>query len=263
MAGVSETDDIITQSNWNKDKCDGTGNSGINCDFTKGNVYQITYQWLGFGDIDFFIENPVTSKPTLVHRIEYANANTIASVNNPTLPLCGVAKNTSNTSDVVVEIGSMGGFIEGRDIFKGLPQSTSVEASGIGTTETPILTIHSHDIYQSTINRVKVKMGLSSVSVDGTKPATIRVRKNAILTGPVSFSPHSVNTSTIHQDTTATGVSGGEVIFSKSISKTGDVDIDFESMGIELNSPDLLTLSIEASSGSTDTVSTLNWQELF
>lgn len=263
LSGVDATDTIVTQANWNKDKCDGTGTSGITCDFTKGNVYQIRYQWLGFGDIDFFIENPETSRPMLVHRVEYANSATIASVNNPTLPLCGVAKNTSNTSDVAVEIGSMGGFIEGRDVPQGLPHSLSVEKGSVGTTETPIMTLHSHDIYQSTINRVKIRMSLSSVSIDGTKPATVRVRKNAILTGPVSFSPHDANTSTIHQDTGATGVSGGEVIFSKSISKDGGTDIDFKSMGIELNQPDFLTLSIEASASTTDTVSTFNWQELF
>lgn len=267
LGGITATETIVAQTAWNKDKflfstVPENSLAGITLDPTKGNVYQIRYQWLGFGDIDFFIESKTTSTPVLVHRIEYANTSTIASVDNPTLPLCGVAKNTSNTTDIALEIGSMGGFVEGRDELNGVPHSLSVEVSGVGTTETPVMTIHAHDIYQGTINRVKIKMKLGSVSVDGTKPVTIRVRKNAILTG-ASFSPLSSNSSTIHKDTSATAVTGGVIIFSESVSKDGKSDIDFDRLGIELNQPDSLTVSIEASASTTDTVSTLNWQELF
>jgi hypothetical protein len=36
------------------DPLDGTGNSGIDLDITKGNVFKIDYQWLGFGTINFY-----------------------------------------------------------------------------------------------------------------------------------------------------------------------------------------------------------------
>ncbi len=262
ISGTAANETFTAQTSWNKDLMDGTGGSGITLDPTKGNVYQIRYQWLGFGDIDYFITSAISSTPILIHRIEYANANTIASLDNPTLPLCGIAKNTSNTTDIALEIGSMGGFVEGRDTLPGLPHSVSVEAGGIGTTETPVLTIHSHDIYQSEINRVKIKLKRGSISVDGTKPVTIRVRKNAVLTGG-SFSALDSNTSTIHFDTSATVVTGGTVIFSSGVSKDGSVEIPFDVLGIEMNSPDFLTISIEASTGNTDTIATLSWQELF
>ena len=262
LAGVIATDMVVNQSDWNKDVCDGTGNSGITCDFTKGNVFQIRYQWLGFGAIDFFIENPSTGRLILIHKIEYANANTISSIDNPTLPLYAQAKNTSNTSDIILQVGSMGGFVEGRNNLKGLPNSLSVEKTGIGTTETPVMTIHAHDIYQSTINRVRIKMTNVSISVEGTKPATIRLRKNATITGGV-FTALDSNTSTIHRDTSATIVSGGTIIYSQSIEKIGHAGIDLEKIGIDLIAPEFLTLSIEASAGTLDTVSTLSWQELF
>ena len=118
------------------------------------------------------------------------------------------------------------------------------------------------DIYKSTVNRVKIKMTLSSVSVEGTKPATIRIRKNATLVAG-SFSPVSSNTSTVHKDTSATSVSGGTIVYSQSIEKIGHAFIDLEKIGLTLVAPDFLTLSIEASSGTVDTVSTFNWQELF
>lgn len=267
LTGVSTTETIVNQTAWSEDRFlfstdPDNSAAGVTLDPTKGNVYQIRYQWLGFGLISFYIEDPSDGEYHLVHKIEYANANTVPSVDNPTLPLFAQAKNTTNSTDVVIEIGSMAGFVEGIDDPKGLPHSLSLEVGSVGTSETPIFTIHSHDIYQSTVNRVKVKMIQGSVSVDGTKPATIRVRKNAITTAG-TFTAFDSNTSTIHQDIVATAVTGGIIIFSDTVAKDGRVMIDFEKFGIELVPPDFLTLSVEASAGTTDTVSTFNWQENF
>ncbi len=264
LSGVSATETVVAQSSWSEDVVDGTGTSGVTLDPTKGNVYQIQYQWLGFGSIEYSVENSSTGELILVHRIEYANANTIPSVDNPTIPLSASVKNTSNTSDMVLKIGSMGGFVEGRDTLPGLPHALSVESTSIGVTEVPIMTIHSHDIYQSTINRVKVKMTTGSVSADGSKNSIIRVRKNAVITGPVSFSALDSNTSTIHRDTTATGVSGGTVVFEEAIEKVGSVLIDLEKIGVTMVAPEFLTLTIQATGAATvDVIGTFNWQELF
>ncbi len=264
LTGVSATDTAVAQSSWNHDVMDGSGPSGMTLDPTKGSVYQIRYQWLGFGLLSFYIEHDGTGELILVHHIHYTNINTIPSIDNPTLPLCIATKNTSNTSDIVLKVGSMAGFVEGRDVLSGLPHSLSIESTSISTTETPVLTIHSHDIYQSTLNRVKVKMTSGSVSTDGTKNSIIRIRKNAILTGPVAFTALDSNISTIHRDTTATGVSGGTIVFAEGAEKVGFVDIDLEKLGITLTAPDFLTITIQATAATTvDVVATFNWQELF
>ncbi len=263
LVGVDAIENFIAQTDWNVDKFLG-GDDPTILNPTKGNVYQIRYQWLGFGEISFYIEEPFDGGFSLVHRIKYANDNTVPSVDNPTLPLCAIVKNTSNTSDMVMKIGSMAGFVEGRDTLKGLPHSLAVEKTGIGTTETPIMTLHSHDIYQSTINRVKIKMTSGRISVDGTKNSIIRIRKNAVLTGPVAFTPLDSNTSTIHRDTAATGVSGGVVVFAEAAEKIGSVPIDLEKIGAELVAPDFMTITVQTTGGSTvDAIASWNWQELF
>ena len=147
VAGIAPTETIIAQSSWSEDVMDGSGVSGITLDQTKGNVFEIRYQWLGFGILDFYIENPSTGKFVLVHKIEYANINTIPSVDNPTLPMCLSASNTSNTSDIVLESSSMMGGVEGKDTQDGLFNSAVRETTGIGTDETPVLSIHNHTIY--------------------------------------------------------------------------------------------------------------------
>ena len=92
----------------------------------------------------------------------------------------------------------------------------------------------------------------------------IRIKKNAILTGPVAFTPLNSNTSIIHRDTSATGVSGGTIIFAEAAEKVGSVPIDLEKIGIELDVPDFLTVTVQATAAaSVDVVASLNWQELF
>ena len=87
LSGASSTDTWVAQTAWNIDKMDGTGPSGQTLDVTKGNVYKIQYQWLGFGHIVFSIENSSNGILQEVHRIRYANLNTVSTINNPSLPV--------------------------------------------------------------------------------------------------------------------------------------------------------------------------------
>ncbi len=261
ITGAAPTETIVAQSSWSEDKFDGTGSSGVTLDPTKGNVYQIRYQWLGFGLISFFIEDPSDGDYHIVHRIAYANANTVPSVDNPTLPLYVFAGNTSNTSDIKLQTSSMGGFVEGRNVETGLFNAASVEAASIDTTETPVLSVHNHTIYQGVVNRVQLQFTMLTVTADAStnKPATVRVRLNPTLTG-ASFSALDADTSVVRTDTAATAVSGGQVVFAQSIIEGAGAIV---TLPTRLNVGDTLTISLEASGGTVDTVVAINWLELF
>jgi hypothetical protein len=111
---VGGVDTWVAQSSWNgDDKFDGTGPSGHTLDPTKGYPYQIQFQWLGFGAIRYFIEDPSSGDYTLVHTIKYAGTSAVPSLNNPTLPLHVKAINLGNTSDIIMYTPSMGALQEG------------------------------------------------------------------------------------------------------------------------------------------------------
>jgi len=258
LAGSAPTEEFIAKEDFNVDVLDGTGKYQEVFDTTKGNVFEVRYQWLGFGAIDFSVEDPVSGLFNLVHIIRYANANTLPSISNPSLPIVAMVENTTNDSDVVLESSSMAGFIEGLNEELGVTHAKVVEAASIGTTETPILSIHNHSLFQSKINRVIVFIDNIDVSVDGTKPAAIRVRLNADLTG-ASFTTHSANTSVIFIDTSATAVSGGDIEAAKPVQKAGTIELLFQNLLIFPG--DTLTVSVEASSGTTDTVGSIDWTE--
>jgi hypothetical protein len=264
VVGVAPTETVVTQTSWNVDKAAGA-QTLPSLTFTNGNVFEIRYQWLGFGAIEFYIENPSTGRFVLVHRVEYANANTIPSLDNPTLPMCMAVSNTSNTSDIVLQSASMMGAIEGKDLEEGIVNNITAEDTGTGTDETPMFSIHNHTIYQSKVNRVRVELTTFTASIDSTtanKPSTIRVRLNATLTG-ASFSAVDASTSVVRIDTSATAVSGGNLLFAQIITEGAAPVIDFTKIVEKLNPGDTVTISLESSSGNVDSVISMNWLELF
>ena len=255
-------DNWVTQTSWNDDKAAGAGVLPF-IDITKGNVYQIRYQWLGFGAITFWIENPATGDFIKVHTIKYANTYTDPSIFNPSLPLHAEVVNVSNATNIMLQTSSMMGGIEGKEEDLGNLESISNDKAAITTTETNIVTIQNKALFVTKINRVEIELKAFSYGVDGTKPAIIRLVKNTALGGSPSYSDISANTSVVSYDVAGTTLTGGEPIFTLSVSKSDGDLIDLSPYNIVLEPGEILTLSIEATSSTTDTTGSLVWSEKF
>jgi hypothetical protein len=252
ISGTAPTEDWINQTGWNGvDIFDGNGLTETTLDPTKGNVYQIAYQWLGYGLITFYAEDPDDGEFHLLHGIPYANANNIPSLSNPTLPISMKAENTSNTSEITTRVASLGGFTDGQSELIGprFAQSASVTL-GATSAETPFLTIRNRGIFQGKINTHRIKILLLSASVEHSKPVQVVVYKDSELTG-ASFSDYDSEGSSLQVDTTATAFTNGKEILSLSLGKTGQETIDLTSdkFGGVLLPNDSLTVTIKPSSG--------------
>ena len=97
QAGVAQTQDWTYQSDWNIDPCDGTGESTINLDWQKFNIFQIQMQWLGAGAVTFSIQNPNTGQMMPIHRQLWANYNTTLHVDNPNFKITCTAASLGGT----------------------------------------------------------------------------------------------------------------------------------------------------------------------
>jgi len=108
-AGVASTDTFISQSDWNGDKMDGTGASGVDADWTKGNVFQIGIQYLGVGSITFQIEitptNGNNSIFTTVHTLQLPNTLTTTSFRNPSFPFTMAVYSAGSTTNLTLKVG--------------------------------------------------------------------------------------------------------------------------------------------------------------
>ncbi len=263
VAGASTTNEWIAQTAWNEDKADGTGKLPV-LDPTKGNVFQIRYQWLGFGLISFAVEDPVDGEYHTVHTIRFANANTVPSLQNPTLPLHIMAKNTSNTSNLTIKTSSMAGFVEGRKTGASLLRGKSNNITNLGTTELPILSIKNNLVHQSEINRVRVRPEFVSLATESTKPVIFRIRLSPTLTGTPAFADVDAAASVVSTDVAATGLTGGREVFAIVLGKTDSKTIDFHALDKELGPGEHITITAEATSGVNQEVTvSSNWGELF
>jgi len=253
------TDNYVAQTAWNKDKGDGTGTLPV-MDWTKGNVFQIKFQYLGFGAIDYFVENPSTGEFILVHRIEYANANITPSLLNPSLPLRISSKNTTNTTNVTVKSASMAGFISGRDVDLSILSSFSSQRTI--STESNVMTIRSKSIFGGITNRVKTELIKLSIASESNKIATYRIVKNGTLSGTPVYADVDTSNSPIEATTTAATITGEkELLVIKLAAATGTI-IDLKDLEIEMTNGD--AVSIMASTQTSNTLgASLAWKDEF
>lgn len=236
-------------------------------DPTKGNVYQIRFQWLGYGEIQFSIENPETGGFVLVHRIQYANAHVNTSIRNPTLPIHASSTNTKNSTDVVLMTPSAMAFVEGKVENPtplhpfALPRVREAAKATI-TTQTSIVTLKSLATWQSVTNRVRSRIRGLSAAVEGTKVVTIKITKGATLGGSPSYSNHSADTSPVQYDVAGTTVTGGTLVYATKLQKTDSRFFDLDYLGIEMGPGETLTFSAESSS-SADIDLVVFWTDMF
>lgn len=252
-------DTWIPQSTWNHDKMDGTGESGETLDPSKGNVFRCQYQWLGFGNITFYIESSETEEFILIHHIHYPNNNTAPSLAIPNLPMCATSVNTTNNTDIVLKSASMGAFIQGLDTSASHTRNAISNTKAV-TTELNVLTIQNRTTFASKTNKVRIQPDFLSIAADGTKNVTINVYLNTTLGGTPAFTNISTNTSVAAFDIAGTTVTGGILIASFAVAKTGDKTIQFRDFNFLLPPGDTFTISAQ-STGSNDVTAAIGWEE--
>lgn len=268
MSRVDSVDTWVAQTAWNGDVMDGTGGSsnpsGQNLDPTKGNVYQIRFQWLGFGRIEFGIEDAETGRFIAVHSIAYANNFTTPSLLNPSFPLLWSVENTTNATNITLKGASGCAEVEGKIEYLGPTNAIGNSKTGVGTTATNIITIRNKSTYQSLTNRTPINILKYSTSVDGNKPAEFQLIKNGTLGGTPSYTDVSTNTSVVDYDTAGTTVTGGQVIDFSTLAASGSIsEAGTTTTDIILLPGETLTLAVNATQSTTDVTAAIRWVEDF
>jgi hypothetical protein len=262
VAGVASTDNWIAQADWNEDNMLGSGLSGQTLDTTKGNVYQIRYQWLGYGMIRFYIEDAATGAFQEVHKIAYANANTQVSLINPTLPVFAGVLNTTNDTNITLRTPSWMAAVEGLIVQTGDNHGATGTKTLADATETPILSITNDLTYGSVENRIPVELSLISAAVEHTKAVTINLYRNVTLVG-ASWTIVHADSSPIRYDTSATSFTGGDLMFSMSLGRTGNqvIQLNREDLALLLPGDTITATADPTASNNAEVVVSFNWIE--
>jgi hypothetical protein len=128
-AGVAVSDTFIAQTAWNQTTLTTSADPFI-LDTSKGNVFEITFQYLGYGQITYLVENPDTGRFIPVHVIKYANNYTVPSIDAPLFKIGAFAASLGSTTNLEIFTASCAGFVDGILCrVRGWPGSTSRKPS--------------------------------------------------------------------------------------------------------------------------------------
>ena len=250
----------ISQSNFD-DPLDGTGTSAITMDITKLNVFEIQYQYLGAGAINFFIEDPKTGFFIRFHTIKYANANTQPSTHNPNFHFTMFTNNKATTSDLIIKSASYAYFVEGKTKFTELhqPQNSSwIQTKNTVTTETAIFTIRNKTLYVSKTNFIDIFLENVTTSIQASSAnnlGNLRLIKNATLWWTPSFTDINTSNSVVEIDTAWTTVTWGKEILSSTLAGKNDkLSWNLTTFDIIINPWESVTLAWQSANSAT-----INW----
>ncbi len=148
----------VPQSEWNVDKCDGTGASGFKLDVTKTQLAWIDFQWLGVGRVRCgFVHNG-----ELITAHEYYHSNVLPTVymSNPNLPVRCEIRNTGVTpggamDQVCSSVMSEGGYVESGIDWS--VYSTNRATPTPGQTRLPLIAIRLKNTFNGYPNRLSVR----------------------------------------------------------------------------------------------------------
>jgi hypothetical protein len=229
-------------------------------DSHKFNVYGISFQWLGAGEITYWIENRHTGVLEPVHKIRYANANEKMSLKNPSLHLHASAENTESGQDTSLSIGNMAAYAFGKKELVGPRQAHRAELAYTTGAERLVLAIENKlDVFGGTANnRSAINATHLSWSTDGTKSGVFRVYRCTISGG--TSADKDTNTSLAKYYTGAPTLSNQKLLLSLEAAKD-DKDL------VLLPDDTLLapgeTIAVTFQSAANSAISTsLSWKDL-
>lgn len=271
------------QTEWNVDRCNGLGGvyntSGFNWDKTKGNVMMIRYPYLGYGDIKFFVQNPVSGAWILTHVIQYTNSSVEVQVGNPSFNFFAQVINTGNNSDLTMYCGSVGVLLSGDREFLGPQFGIDARLTGVGQTELPVLSIRNCTSFNGVANRGMIRLRSLAISADNANTdSRIRIRRNAALTnstfvkaisgtitassvGYILTSALSIATYDTAASAVAAVPASSDVLFNTVCARNTGYQIDLTPFDIFIAPGDTITITAISGAVNNNIQVALNWNE--
>lgn len=205
----------VYQANWNLDKLNGAGASGLTLDITDGHVFTVRFNWYGQGEIDFRVrfKSLEGDKTVTCHRY-FVNGKT--TIKNPNLPITVSIEQGTATNDISVFVGGRQFSILGSytPSFRSLTDfRTGVSVPVLDTNPTPLIAFKQKTAFSS----VDGKFEGVTVSTNNKIVLEVYVADEAQLTGGSYVTPTRIlaTETAFESNRTATGfdASTGNMLF--------------------------------------------------
>jgi hypothetical protein len=246
---------FIPQPEWNVDPCTWL-------DPTRGNSYLIQVNY-GYSGVNFFVEEPVSSKPILVHSLSYANAHVEPNVTSPEFWTGWFSQSFDLTASITLRGASAGSFLEGQRVRDLNRQAINAEAT-VGATLTSVLAVRNRVAFGTGLNFSELYPILLSAAAQANKPTFFRLILNPVFAAPVVFSYYNEAQSVAEYTLDNVAVSGGSSF--GAITVTTDKDLHFNALADSddfVLPGDILVIAAQVSSSAAtaDVQVSFNWEE--
>ncbi len=203
----SPVDNRVTQANWNLDKFNGTGPSGITLDFSKDMILVMDLQWLGMGRVRVGFD--VGGTIIYAHQFLAANTLSVPYMQTGTLPIRWGITNTNASvgGNMIATCSSI--ITEGLDEAPtGYPFAHAMTSTvSVGATRTPILAIRPAATFNSIINRIPIDFVEYAV-LAGNNDIMVELVYNPTLVVTGGWTSANANSSVEYHETIVSATGG-------------------------------------------------------
>lgn len=261
----------VAQANWNQDKLDGTGKSGITLDSSKAQILYMDVEWLGLGTVrmGFVIDGVFVP----AHSFHHANLSTTTYITTASLPIryemknIGVTDSASTLKQVCSTVISEGGYE-----LRGLQQAVSTPVTSPRTlttagTDYPIISLR---LKTTRLDAIVILTALSILGITNNANYQWKIIASGTTTGG-TWLPNSV----VEYNITGTSfaIGSGRILASGFFqgSNQGSSSIDILKAALfafqlERNTftstPYEITLVITSATNADQVLASLDWEEI-
>ncbi len=263
----------VPQSEWNVDKLDGSGPSGIVLDITKSQIFFMDIEWLGLGTVrtGFVINGQFVP----CHYFHHANIRPTTYITTASLPLRyeienkGATSRSSELKQVCSSVLSEGGY-ELRGYQQAIGTSiTAPKALATAGVLYPVATIR---LRPTRLDAIAILTAVSVMGID-TGIYQWSVIAGGVTTGGTGTWVDAGTNSSVQYKLDATGITGGRTLatgyFTSNTQASTTIDILKEALfkfQLERNSFTStsyeLTLAVTASTNTEVVHGSLDWEEI-
>jgi len=265
----------VLQANWNGDKLDGTGASGLTLDLTKAQILWMDLEWLGVGSVR--VGFVINGQFIVCHTFNHANIIASTYITTASLPLRYEIFNTAETSgastlkQICSSVISEGGYeLRGKQSSIGT-SITTPRTFAVAGTYYPIVGLQ---LKTTRLDAIVIVTAASLLGLGNGKNYQWRVvNGNVNVTGGswVDVSPES----SVQYNITGTGVTGGRVLASGYVnsSNQGSPSINILKEALFANQLErdgltgtpyqiVLEMAVQTTSGGEGAFASLDWEEV-
>ena len=265
----------VSQEDWNIDKLDGTGPSGITLNPSKAQILWMDIEWLGVGSVR--IGFVIDGKFIHCHTFHHANIIESTYITSGSLPLryeianTGITTSSSTLKQVCSTVISEGGYeLRGLQQAVNTPITAPVDLPSPAGTDYPVLSIRLKSS-PDRLDAIAILTALSLMGIGNGSEYSWQIRASATTSGGTWVSA-GVDSAVEYKIDGGT-VSGGRILASGFFSSTNQsstsVDILKEALfkfQLERNgltgTPYELTLVCATNSAGADVFASLDWEEV-